>query len=69
MKNSFTSPRVAAGLAVVVQHDLRHALHEHEVVGLLLVVVPALDDARVDDRQVHLTELLEDCRRRRAASP
>src|SRR5262245_45892160 len=47
-------------LARVVEHHLGHALHHHEVVGLLLVVVPALHHLGVNDRQVDLAEALEE---------
>src|SRR6185369_2480288 len=47
-----------AVLARVVQHHLAHALHHHEVVRLLLVVVPALHDLGVDHGQVDLAEAL-----------
>src|SRR5262245_29288699 len=49
-----------AVLARIVQHDLRHALHHHEVVRLLLVVVPALHHFRVDHGEVDLAEALEE---------
>src|SRR5262245_27855789 len=49
-----------AVLARVVQHHLGHALHHHEVVRLLLVVVPALHHLGVDDGQVDLAEALEE---------
>lgn len=48
-------------LAGVVERDLHHPVDAGEVVGLLLVVVPRLDDARVGRRAVDLAELLEDC--------
>jgi len=41
-----------------VQGDLRHARHADEVVGLLLVVVPGLDDPGVDPGYVRLAEPL-----------
>ena len=47
-------------LAGVVERDLHHPVDAGEVVGLLLVVVPRLDDARVGRRAVDLAELLED---------
>jgi len=47
-------------LAGVVERDLHHPVDTGEVVGLLLVVVPRLDDARVGRRAVDLAELLED---------
>jgi len=47
-------------LAGVVERDLHHAMDTGEVVGLLFVVVPRLDDARVGRRAVDLAELLED---------
>src|SRR5262245_46137400 len=49
-----------AVLARVVQHHLGHALHDHEVIRLLLVVVPALHHLGVDDGQVDLAEPLEE---------
>src|ERR1041385_5251068 len=49
-----------AVLARVVEHDLRHPLHDHEVIRLLLVVVPALHHLGIDDGEVDLPELLEE---------
>ena len=46
--------------ALVVEHDLHHPLHDHEVVGLDLVEVPPLDDPGVGDRNVGLAEVLEE---------
>jgi hypothetical protein len=50
-KNSLISPRVAL---------FSRESYEREVVGLFAVKVPALHDSRVDDRQVHLPELLKE---------
>src|SRR5580765_7904329 len=47
-----------AVLARVVQHHLAHALHHHEVIRLLLVVVPALHHLGIDHGQVDLAEAL-----------
>lgn len=47
-------------LARIVECNLHHSVNAGEVVCLLLVVVPRLDDAWVGRRAVDLAELLED---------
>ena len=47
-------------LAGIVERDFHHPVNTGEVVGLFLVVVPGLDDARVGGRAVDLAEPLKD---------
>src|SRR5688572_2930571 len=53
-------PLRRGALPVVVEHHLHHPLHDHEVVGLELVVVPPLHHARVRHGDIGLPELLEE---------
>ncbi len=53
------------GLGIITrvnQDELHHAADAGEVIDLMLVVVPRLNDSRVGGRDVHLTELRKELR-------
>ena len=57
----FVDPALGRGvLAPIVNHQLDHAVYAADVVRLLLVHVPALDDSGIRRGQVDLAEFFED---------